>query len=95
MRDLGILAQHVGVGFSEHVAVDPLDHPARGVVAAIEEDGTEDGLQRVGEDRRTAAPAAATLALTDHDLDAEAGVAGKAGERVAIDEVRAQPRRAA
>ena len=94
-RVFGSLPSVAGIEVGELRRVDALDHRARRVEAGVDEDGAEDRLQRIGEDRRPFVAAAPHLALAEQDLAAQPEAAREPRERVAIDEARADARQLA
>ena len=76
----------------ERLAEQRAHHGARGLEAAVEKRRADHRLQRVGEDRRPARAAALQLALAQQQLRAEVEAPRDRGERLLVDEVRAQPR---
>src|SRR5208282_4244781 len=85
---VGRRARHVG-------GVDALDGGMGSLKAAVEQDGTEQGLERVSKDRRPGGAAAPYLPLAELEHRPEVKRHGVPVQRIAIDEACAHPRQVA
>jgi hypothetical protein len=94
-QGLGILAEGAQVDVRQDRAIQVFDDAADFRIAAIQVDGAEDGLQRVGQDRGPAKAPAFQLALAQAQVGRQRQALGDVGQGGLLDQVRAHPRQVA
>ena len=94
-RVFGSLPSVAGLRARKVRRVDATDHGERRVEAAIEKDGAEHRFERIGDDRRAVSATALLLAFAEAQRGAQIERPREPRERVALDEMGADPRQVA